>query len=42
MRYNILVVEDQKEIRDIVSKYLANEGYQDYIAKDGFEALDLF
>lgn len=42
MRYNILVVEDQKEIRDIVSKYLANEGYQDYLAKDGFEALDLF
>jgi len=42
MRHNILVVEDQKEIRDIVSKYLAKEGYHFYIAEDGFEALDQF
>lgn len=42
MKYNILVVEDQKEISDIVSKYLDKEGYLYYVAKDGFEALDYF
>lgn len=40
MDYNILVVEDQKEISDIVSKYLKNEGYGCHVAKDGFEALE--
>jgi len=42
MKYQILVVEDQAEIRDIVSKYLEKEGYGYYLAKDGFEALNLF
>lgn len=42
MKYQILVVEDQKEISDIVSKYLQKEGYNAHIAKDGFEALDFF
>lgn len=42
MKYQILVVEDQEEIRSIVSKYLDKEGYSLHIAKDGFEALNLF
>lgn len=42
MKYNVLVVEDQKEISDIISKYLVKEGYDHYVAGDGFEALDYF
>lgn len=42
MKYQILVVEDQKEIREIVAKYLEKEGYGCHMAKDGFEALDVF
>lgn len=42
MIYNVLVVEDQADISSIVAKYLDNEGYVPLVAKDGFEALDLF
>ena len=42
MTYCILIVEDQAEIRDVVTKYLEKEGYDVYGAKDGFEALALF
>jgi DNA-binding response OmpR family regulator len=42
MKYNVLVVEDQTEISSIVSKYLDSEGYDNYVAKDGFEALEYF
>ena len=42
MKYKILIVEDQPEISSIVSKYLENEGYLSLIARDGFEALDIF
>lgn len=42
MKHRILVVEDQKEISDIVTKYLDKEGYGYFVAKDGFEALDYF
>lgn len=42
MNYQILVVEDQTEIRNIVFKYLENEGYVPFEAKDGFEALEIF
>ena len=42
MRYQILVVEDQPEIRTIVEKYLLNEGYAVLTASDGMEALALF
>lgn len=42
MKYQIMLVEDQKEISEIVSKYLAKEGYIYYFAKDGFEALNIF
>lgn len=42
LAYKILVVEDQKEIRDLISKYLLKEGYEVAIAKQGFEALEIF
>ena len=42
MRYQILVVEDQLEIRTIVEKYLIKEGYAVLTASDGLEALALF
>lgn len=42
MKHRILLVEDQKEIRDVVLKYLQHEGYDCTIAKDGFEAMELF
>ncbi len=42
MIYQILVVEDQTDISNIVVKYLENEGYLPFTAKDGFEALDIF
>ncbi|SMC35920.1 response regulator transcription factor [Papillibacter cinnamivorans] len=42
MGYNVLIVEDQEEIRSVVSKYLENEGYKTFAAKDGFEALEIF
>lgn len=40
--YKILAVEDQKEIRDILSKYLLKEGYEVVVAQNGFEALEIF
>jgi DNA-binding response OmpR family regulator len=42
MPYNILIVEDQREISSVVSKYLENEGYHTLVANDGFEALERF
>lgn len=42
MHYQILVVEDQPEIRTIVEKYLLKEGYAVLTASDGLEALALF
>jgi DNA-binding response OmpR family regulator len=42
MKYEVLVVEDQKEISEIISKYLDKEGYLNHVAKDGFEALEYF
>lgn len=42
MKYNILIVEDQSEISDIVAKYLYNEGYDNHVAQNGFEALEYF
>jgi DNA-binding response OmpR family regulator len=42
VRYQILVVEDQAEIRTILEKYLLKEGYKVLTASDGFEALELF
>ena len=42
MTYRILIVEDQKEISDIVLKYLVKEGYEGIVVGNGFEALELF
>ncbi|WP_010631955.1 response regulator transcription factor [Sporolactobacillus vineae] len=42
MDYHVMIVEDQKEIRDVVAKYLEKEGYIPSLAKDGFEALEIF
>ena len=38
----ILIVDDDKEIRDILSKMLAHMGFEVAVASDGSEALDLF
>ncbi|VDN48655.1 protein of unknown function [Petrocella atlantisensis] len=35
MKYQIMMVEDQKEIRDIVIKYLEKEDYEVLVAEDG-------
>jgi len=42
LKYQILLVEDQDEIRSIVAKYLDKEGYDIREARDGFEALEIF
>jgi DNA-binding response OmpR family regulator len=38
--YNVLVVDDDKEIRDAIEIYLKNEGIQVIKAADGLEALE--
>jgi len=42
LKYNILIVEDQSEISNIVLKYLDSEGFNIFVARDGFEALNIF
>ena len=37
----ILVVDDEKEIRDLIGIYLSNEGYEVLKASNGLEALEL-
>ncbi|MDD6796334.1 MAG: response regulator transcription factor [Clostridiaceae bacterium] len=37
----ILIVDDEKEIRDLVEIYLKSDGYSTVKAKDGQEALDI-
>ena len=39
--YNILVVDDEKEIVESIEIYLRNEGYKVFKAYDGLEALDI-
>lgn len=39
--YNILVVEDDKEILDGISIYLKNQGYTVFMASNGIEGLDI-
>ena len=41
MSVNILVVDDDPEIRDILHIYLRNEGYHVVQAEDGKKALEL-
>lgn len=40
--YNILVVEDEKEVQEILCKYLEKEGYHPYSADNGIDALAVF
>ncbi|MGL5414694.1 MAG: response regulator transcription factor [Clostridium sp.] len=37
----ILIVDDEKEIRDLIEIYLRSEGYEIYKAENGLEALDI-
>lgn len=39
--FNVLVVDDEKEIRDAIDIYLRSEKINVYKAKDGIEALDI-
>lgn len=39
--FNILVVDDNENIRKLMSTYLIGEGYKVYTASDGLEALDI-
>ena len=39
--YNILVVDDEKEIRDAIEIYLRGEGLKVIQASDGIEALEI-
>ena len=38
-KYNILIVEDDKEIRDGIEIFLRNQGYEVYKAANGLEGL---
>ena len=40
-RYNILIVDDDNEIRELIEIYLKNEGYNVLTASDGNECLDI-
>lgn len=40
-QYNILIVEDDKEIRDGIEIFLRNQNYNVYKAADGIEGLEL-
>ena len=42
MKINILIVEDEKEIREGVSEYLSEVGYNAISAEDGMQAIELF
>jgi len=39
--YNILIVEDDKEIRDGIERYLISQGYHVYKAANGVEGLEM-
>ncbi|WP_285767100.1 response regulator transcription factor [Peribacillus sp. SI8-4] len=41
MESTILIVDDDKEIRNLISVYLENEGFRTKRAEDAFEALEL-
>lgn len=42
MDYNILIVDDDREIAGLIDIYLKNEGYKTKLAANGREALELF
>ncbi|MGG7165010.1 response regulator transcription factor [Clostridium ihumii] len=39
--YNILVLEDEKDIANAIEAYLVNQGYNVFIGNDGFEGLEI-
>ena len=39
--FNVLVVDDEKEIRDAIEIYLRGENLKVFKAEDGLEALDI-
>ena len=41
MRKNILVVEDEKDIIEVLRYYLEKENYRIHVAQDGFTALEV-
>ncbi len=42
MRYKILIVEDEAQIREVVGKYMEQAGYDVLLCENGIEALALF
>lgn len=42
MTSKVLIVDDERKIREIVRLYLERDGFQVFEAKDGLEALELF
>ena len=40
-KYHVLVVEDDKEIRDGIEIYLKSQGYEVFKAADGIEGLEI-
>ncbi len=41
MRKNILIIEDEKDIIEVLRYYLEKENYRVHVAQDGFNALEL-
>ncbi|EPZ56956.1 response regulator transcription factor [Paraclostridium sordellii] len=41
MKFNILVVEDEKDIAYAIKAYLDNQGYKVFIANNGLEGIDI-
>lgn len=39
---NILIVEDERDIRNLISLHMRKENYEVYEASDGREALNIF
>jgi len=39
---NILIVEDEQDIRELLEIHLSKEGYNIFTAEDGMQALDIF
>ena len=37
----ILIVDDNEDIQEVLGTYVAKEGFEPVVAKDGFEALEL-
>lgn len=42
MNKNLLIVEDESNIRRLIAMYFKKEGFNIFEAKDGEEALDVF